>query len=119
MASPEAYPGPTEALELYERLVDRHPHAERKGAKIPYTSRNGHMYSFLDSDGVMALRLPDELREEFLAEYGTDPVEQYGRVMAEYVAVPEELLEDTSGLLTWFEKSHDWIGTLKPKPTKR
>jgi hypothetical protein len=47
-----------------------------------------------------------------LAEYGTDPVEQYGRVMAEYVAVPEELLEDTSGLLTWFERSHEWIGTL-------
>jgi TfoX/Sxy family transcriptional regulator of competence genes len=61
------------------------------------------------------LRLPDELREEFLAEYGTDPVEQYGRVMAEYVAVPEELLEDTSGLVTWLERSHDWIATLKPK----
>jgi TfoX/Sxy family transcriptional regulator of competence genes len=39
--------------------------------------------------------------------------------MAEYVAVPEELLDDTSGLLTWFERSHDWIGTLKPKPTRR
>jgi hypothetical protein len=119
VAAKETYPGPAGALEMYERLVEGHPEAERKGAKIPYTSRNGHMYSFLASDGVMALRLPDELREEFLAEYGTDPVEQYGRVMAEYVAVPEELLDDTSGLLTWFERSHDWIGTLKPKPTRR
>jgi hypothetical protein len=119
VASKASYPGPPGALQLYERLVGRHPEAVLKGAKMPYTSRNGHMYSFLASDGVMALRLPDELREEFLAEYGTDPVEQYGRVMAEYVAVPEELLDDTSGLLTWFERSHDWIGTLKPKPTRR
>lgn len=119
MASQEAYPGPAEALALYDRLVDRHPETERKGAKIPYTSRNGHMYSFLDSDGVMALRLPEELRHEFLAEYRTDPVEQYGRVMAEYVAIPGELFSDTEELLIWIKRSYDWIGTLKPKPTKR
>lgn len=76
---------------------------------------------FLDSGEVMALmalRLPDELREEVLAEYPTDPVEQYGRVMAEYVAIPDELLGDTAKLQTWFDRSYEWIGTLKPKSTK-
>lgn len=113
------YQGPAEALAQYEAVVHRHPHVDRKGAKIPYTSRNGHMFSFLDADGVMALRLPDDLRQAFLSRYGTDPVEQYGRVMTEYVAVPEELLADTPQLQVWFDRSYEWIGTLKPKPTKR
>lgn len=113
------YPGPAEALTQYEAVVHRHTHAERKGAKMPYTSRNGHMFSFLDTDGVMALRLPEDQRREFVTRYRTGPVEQYGRVMTEYVAVPAELLADTPELEVWFDRSYQWIGTLKPKPTKR
>jgi hypothetical protein len=52
----------------------------------------------------MSLQLPRRLREEFLAEYCTDPVEQYGRLMAEYVAVPAELPADTR-LRVWFDRS--------------
>lgn len=119
MASQSAYPGPAEALARYEEVVAANSQTERKGAKMPYTSRNGHMFSFLDPTGVMALRLRSDLREEFLAKYGTEPVEQYGRIMTEYVAVPEELLQNTPELKVWFDQSHEWIGTLKPKPTKR
>jgi hypothetical protein len=119
VATGSAYEGPVEALELYEEVVARHAQAERKGAKMPYTSLNGHMFSFLGSDGVMALRLPGELREEFLAKYETDPIEQYGRVMAEYVAIPDGLRLPGELREAWFHRSHEWVGTLEPEPTKR
>jgi hypothetical protein len=39
--------------------------------------------------------------------------------MQEFVAIPASLLERTDELRPWLTRSHDWIGTLKPKPTKR
>ena len=42
---------------------------ERKGATMPYTSRNGHMFSFLDPGGSMALRLSADDRDAFLSRY--------------------------------------------------
>ena len=39
--------------------------------------------------------------------------------MQEFVAVPPHLLERTDELRPWLRTSYDWIGTLKPKPTKR
>lgn len=120
MPGGSAYPGPSEALELYTAAVEQSASdASVKGAKNPYTSRNGHMFSFLDADGAMALRLSDELRGDFLARYDSGPVMQYGSVMRGYVAVPDELLHTTDELAGWFDKSHDWIGTLQPKPTKK
>ena len=114
------YQGPPEALELYTAAVDAgSDDTEVKGAKNPYTSRNGHMFSFLDADGSMALRLSDELGEEFLGTYDSGPVISYGSVMRGYVSVPDELLQDTAKLVAWFDKAYEWIGTLKPKPTKQ
>ena len=114
------YQGPPEALELYaEAVTAGRSESVVKGAKNPYTSRNGHMFSFLDVDGGMALRLSDELREEFLVTYDSGPVIQYGSVMQGYISVPDELLRNADELTPWFTKSYDWIGTLEPKPTKK
>ena len=77
------------------------------------------MFSFLDATGSMAIRLSPEAREEFLDTYETTLVEQHGHLMKDFVVVPETLLENTAELSTWFDRSHDYIGTLKPKPTKR
>jgi hypothetical protein len=113
------YAGPPARLELYERVVATVDGVERKGATMPYTSRNGHMFSFLDPAGSMALRLFADDREAFLAKYRSTLAEQHGRVMQEFVVVPDDLLERTDELAGWFARSHEWIGTLKPKPTKR
>ncbi len=114
------YEGLPEKLELYAAVVEQSEgSAEVKGAKNPYTSRNGHMFSFLDGDGTMALRLSDELTEEFRSQYDSGDVIQYGATMRGYSSVPAELLADTDELAAWFDKSWAWIGTLPPKPTKR
>ncbi len=112
------YQGPPGALERYAAAVDAAGELV-KGAKNPYTSRNGHMFSFLDREGAMAIRLSDELTDEFLAAYESGPVMQYGSVMRGYVSVPDDLLSDTKQLVPWIEKSFTWIETLEPKPTKK
>ncbi|HWY45931.1 MAG TPA: hypothetical protein VNX70_01020 [Bryobacteraceae bacterium] len=42
---------PSGKLELYEKLVATNPKVERKGATVPYTSLNGHMFSYLSKEG--------------------------------------------------------------------
>ena len=57
-------------LDLYEKLVATNPSVDRKGATTPYTSLNGHMFSFLTEEGKLAFRLPAEERESFLVKGG-------------------------------------------------
>ncbi|HSS50982.1 MAG TPA: hypothetical protein VLX28_18735 [Thermoanaerobaculia bacterium] len=111
--------GPTDKLVLYEKLVATLPGVERKGATVPYTSVNGHMFSYLSKTGTLALRLPGEAREGFLTKYKTKLCEQYGVVQKEYVEVPDALLAKTSELKPYFEQSFAYVGSLKPKPTTR
>ena len=114
------YEGPPEALEAFRSVVEgSQSDAEVKGAKNPYTSHNGHMFSFLDAGGTMALRLSDELTEEFRSRYESGDVIQYGATMRGYSSVPAELLADTDRLSVWFDQSWEWIGTLPAKPTKK
>lgn len=112
------YQGPSDALKRYAAVVEEAGEVV-KGAKNPYTSRNGHMFSFLDGDGTMALRLSGELADDFLSRFESGPVIQYGGVMRGYVSVPDDLLSDAEELGSWFEKAYEWIGTLEPKATKK
>ena len=113
------YPGPADALERYLAMVESSGNGEVKGAKNPYTSRNGHMFSFLDPDGTLCLRLPDEATEEFRSGYDSGPVIQYGRTMQGYSSVPEDLARDLDALRSWYDRAGEWIGTLEPKPTTK
>jgi hypothetical protein len=109
----------SETLDLYEKLVATNPKIERKGAANPYTSLNGHMFSYLHPSGSMALRLPDAEREEFLKRYKTKLFEAYGVIQKEYVTVPDGLLRNTEELQKYFEASFRYVQSLKPKPTAR
>ena len=108
-----------ESLALYERLVATNPDVQRKGATMPYTSVNGHMFSLLTKEGSVALRLPDAEREKFLKKYKTVLCEQNGTVMKEYAVVPDGLLRRTRELKRYFGISFAYTSALKPKPTKR
>jgi hypothetical protein len=107
------------SLDLYEKLVATNPRVERKGATVPFTSLNGHMFSYLAKTGELALRLPTEAREAFLKKYDTTLCEQYGIVQKEYVMVPDALLQKTHELKQFFDLSYAYVASLKPKATKR
>jgi hypothetical protein len=106
-----------EKVELYNKLVASHPDAVRKGDTIPYTSLNGHMYSFLSKADEVALKLPAEERKKFIEKYKTKLAENYGIVQKEYVVVPDSLLDKTDELKLYFDMSYAYVGTLKPKAT--
>jgi hypothetical protein len=106
-------------LELYEKLVATIPKLERKGDTVPFTSLNGHMFSYLGKTGELALRLPEAGREAFLKKYKTTLCELYGVVQKEYVMVPESLLRKTKELKPYFDASYAYVGKLKPKPSAK
>ena len=110
---------PQENLALYDKLIKTNSEIERKGVKLPYTSFNGHMFTFLSEAGVLAIRLPKDEREAFLKKYATTLMESHGAVMKEYVAIPESLLKNTKELRKYLDISYEYVKTLRPKPQKK
>ena len=60
---------PADKLELYDKVVGNNPDIERKGKTTPYTSINGHMFSFLSKNGTMGLRLSENDRNSFIQHF--------------------------------------------------
>jgi TfoX/Sxy family transcriptional regulator of competence genes len=116
--SPSKRTAPTDQEVLYDKLVATIPEIQRRGAANPYTSLNGNMFTLLHQSRL-AIRLPEDKREEFLKEYKTTLFEAYGTVMPEYVAVPDALLKNTRELRKYLELSYAYVKTLKAKPTKK
>ena len=110
---------PPEKVQQYEALVATNPKVERKGATMPYTSLNGNMFSYLSKEGRVALRLPPEIREQFLKKYKAHLRTAYGVVQQEYVEVPDALLAKTAELSKYFDASFQYVSSLKPKPTTK
>jgi hypothetical protein len=106
-------------IALYKKLVAANPQAQLKGATIPYTSLNGHMYSYFSKDGFLALRLPEEARDAFLKKYKTTLVTAYGIIQKEYVVVPDALLKRTAELKPYFDISYKYVSAMKPKATAK
>lgn len=109
----------SETVILYEKLIATIPKLERKGAANPYTSMNGNMFTILHQSRTLAIRLPEDEREQFLKKYKTSLFEAYGAVMKEYVTVPDALLKKTKELQKYLELSYEYAKSLKSKPTKK
>src|SRR4051812_26371554 len=77
-------PPPADKIALYEKVVAQFPDVKRKGDNVPYTSLNGNMYSYLAKNGTMALRLPEEVRDDFLKEHNARLMQVYGITQKEY-----------------------------------
>jgi hypothetical protein len=106
---------PPEKLELYERLLAARPDIDRKGDVHPYTSLNGHMFTYLDQTGVMGIRLPKADLEAFLKKYETTLFVSYGAVKKDWATVPDALLKKTKELAKYLDVSYAYTATLKPK----
>ena len=99
---------PPEKEVLYDKVIANNTAIERKGATMPYTSVNGNMFTFLDKDGEMSIRLSKEDREEFITKYNSKLSVQHGAVMKEYVVVPDSLLQNTEALKPYIDKSFEY-----------
>jgi TfoX/Sxy family transcriptional regulator of competence genes len=106
-------------VELYEKLIATMSGLERKGDVNPYTAINGNMFTLLHQSERLAIRLPEDKRQEFLKKHKTKLFEAYGAVMKEYVAVPDALLKNTKELKKYVEFSYEYAKTLKQKPSRK
>lgn len=106
---------PSEKLVLYEKLLAVNPDIPRKGDVHPYTSVNGHMFTYLDQTGRMGIRLPNGELEAFLEKYQTTRFESYGVVKKDWAAVPDALLKKTGELKKYLAISYAHAKSLKPK----
>jgi hypothetical protein len=106
---------PPAQLDLYEKLIATVPAIERKGAVHPYTSLNGHMFTYLDQTGTLGIRLSPDQVEAFLKKYKTTMFESYGVVKKDWVTVPDALLKNTKELKKYLEASLVNVKTLEPK----
>ena len=102
-------------LDAYKKLIASNPQLELKGANVPYTSFNGHMFSYFEKDGTFGLRLPEKDRDIFLKKYKTTLFISYGIVKKEFVLVPEKLLMNFKELKPYFDISFEYVASLKPK----
>jgi hypothetical protein len=112
---------PEEKLALFDALIAVRPEIERKGANNAYASVNGNMFLLMQADGVLAIRLPEDVREEFLKKYKAKLHEAYGAVMKEYVAVPEAALvaRKIKEMQKYVAASYEYAKSLKAKATKK
>lgn len=105
---------------IYDTLVAMDDRFERKGKTMPYTSANGHMFSQLNKDGDIGIRLPKEVGKAFMEAYGAGPFLSYGAVMKDYVTVPADLLDDLDTVAEYLGQGYDYVMSMDPpKPKKK
>lgn len=86
-------------IELYEQAIAATNGIERKGKANPYTSANGHMFSQINKDDELGIRLPKAMQKELLDSHGAGPFRSYGATMRDYVCLTPDMLA-TEGLVT-------------------
>ncbi len=118
MSKKEVYLHP-DKLALYAKLIESFPGIEKKGATMPYTSFNGNMFSFLDKNGLLCLRLPEKERTDFLKKYKANLCETHGTILKEYVLVPEKIFKEREIVEGYFVISIEYVKSLKRKTSKK
>ena len=104
-----------ETLDFYDKLVDQCPDFERKGKTMPYTSANGYMFSLLNKDGELGIRLDKAEQEAFMAEHDTTMFKSYGATMRGYVLIPESLYPNEKLLVDTLNAAYAHVISLPPK----
>lgn len=104
-----------ETIAVFDRVVARCEGIERKGKTMPYTSDNGHMFSQVNKEGELGIRLPPDAGKAFMAEHGAGPFLSYGATMRDYVCIPEALMGDEDLLVDLMKQGHAYVMGLPPK----
>lgn len=99
---------------LFEAAISAANQIERKGNANPYTSANGHMFSQINKDNQLGIRLPKPRQKELLDEYGAGPFKSYGATMRDYVCVTEEMLSDQALIISLLQEGLAFVSAMPP-----
>ncbi len=110
---------PPELIRLFEDAMRGFPEAQaRKMFGYPAAFVNGNMLGGLFQDSMM-LRLSADDRATFQDQAGAKPFEPMpGRVMREYVVVPEAIVKSKAQLKTWVGRAIAYSSSLPAKASK-
>ncbi|MFV1885080.1 MAG: hypothetical protein ACMZ7B_11375 [Balneola sp.] len=101
-------------IETYKSIIEQVEGVELKGKTMPYTSTNGHMFSQLNKDGEIGIRLSKERQSEFFSN-GLQPFKSYGAVMQGYILVSEEMLSNIDQVVELMKEGLEYVQSLEPK----
>lgn len=104
-----------DVLKIYDAIVNSCEGFERKGKNMIYTSSNGYMFTLLNKAAEIGIRLPKDEANKFKEDYNTGDYYSYGTKMKDYVLMPESLWSNNELMVTYFEKSFDFVNSLPPK----
>ena len=104
-----------ETKEIYRQVIEMSNRFELKGKSMPFTSANGHMFSQLNKDGQLGLRLSEADGEQFKRDHDSDIFKSYGAVMNGYVLIPESMLKNIELLGAYIDTSYEFVMSLEPK----
>ena len=101
-------------ISLFERVIDAADGFERKGKANPYTSANGHMFSQINKDDQLGIRLPKPRQKELLDAYAAGPFKSYGATMRDYVCLTDEMLADEALVASLLEEGFAFVSAMPP-----
>jgi TfoX/Sxy family transcriptional regulator of competence genes len=109
---------PEALADKFDEVMPGPPAVKRKMFGFPAGFINGNMFMGLFQDS-MILRLPGELREELIQAHGAKLfAPMAGRVMKEYVELPETMIGNRQQLSSWVAKALVYGESLEPKAAK-
>ena len=109
---------PPELVERFEAAVAGIEGLEtRKMFGYPAGFIGGHMVTGLHQESWI-VRLPEEARDERLAEGWSIFEPMPGRPMRGYVGLPADVIADPDASRAWVERAADHVRAMPPKPPK-
>jgi len=99
---------------LFEAAISAADQIERKGKANPYTSANGHMFSQINKDDQLGIRLPKPRQKALLDEYGAGPFKSYGATMRDYVCLTDEMLSDQALITSLLQEGLAFVSAMSP-----
>lgn len=82
---------------------------------MPYTSANGYMFSQINKEGDIGIRLPESISKELIEAYAVSEFKSYGAAIKDYIKIPESLLDNPDKVSKLLLKGQDYVMSLKPK----
>ena len=101
-------------IDLFEQAIAAAAGIDRKGKANPYTSANGHMFSQINKDDQLGIRLPKSRQKELLDEYGAGPFKSYGATMRDYVCLTDEMLADPALITSLLDEGFAFVSAMPP-----
>lgn len=104
-----------DVIKALSAAIDGLPGIELKGKNMLYTSANGHMFSLINKEGQLGIRLAPEEQKAFHEAHNAAPFKSHGANMRGYVCLPDEMALDVLTITKYLKLGHAYVLSLEPK----